>query len=213
MTTLLFIRHGQSQANLDGVFAGNYDAELTKLGYEQAERTAQFIAENYNVDAVYASDLVRAFETGKCIAAPFSLPVIPEPGMREIYAGKWEGVTFEDIVKNFPEEFSKWQEDVGNSRCSGGESTRELSERVLSAVTRIAEENDGKTVAVATHATPVRVLQCILSGASFDDMKDIPWVSNASVTEATYDNGEWKLIKIGEDSHMSDLKTTLPVNV
>ena len=49
-------------ANLEGVFAGNYDAPLTELGYNQAKRTAEFIAENYKVDKVYASDLIRALK-------------------------------------------------------------------------------------------------------------------------------------------------------
>ena len=60
MTRLLFVRHGQSEANLEGVFAGQIDPALTELGYRQAECTAEFIAKTYQVDAVYSSDLQRA---------------------------------------------------------------------------------------------------------------------------------------------------------
>ena len=213
MTTLLLIRHGQSMANLEGVFAGNYDAALTELGYNQAKRTAEFIAENYKVDKVYASDLIRAFETGKCVADRLGLDVIPESNLREIRAGKWEGVPFDDIVSNYPEEYGKWISDVGNSGCPNGESVKELGKRVLGALTSIAQENEGKTIVIATHATPVRVSQCLIGSESLDCMKDIPWVSNASVTEINYDNGKWNLVKVGQDSHLSDLKTNLPANV
>lgn len=213
MTTLLLIRHGQSMANLEGVFAGNYDAPLTELGYNQAKRTAEFIAENYKVDKVYASDLIRAFETGKCVADKLGLDVIPEPNLREIRAGKWEGILFDKIVSDFPKEYAKWMDDVGNSGCPGGETVKELGERVLGALNSIVKENEGKTVVLATHATPVRVSQTLIGYGNLDAMKDVPWVSNASVTEISYDDGEWKLVKIGQDNHLSDLKTNLPANV
>ena len=63
MTTLLLIRHGQSQANLTRCFAGHLDAPLTQLGQQQAACTAEFVANAYSVDAVYGSDLLRAFDT------------------------------------------------------------------------------------------------------------------------------------------------------
>jgi len=200
-------------ANLEGVFAGNYDAPLTELGYNQAKRTAEFIAENYKVDKVYASDLIRAFETGKCVADKLGLDVIPEPNLREIRAGKWEGILFDKIVSDFPKEYAKWMDDVGNSGCPSGETVKELGERVLGALNSIVKENEGKTVVLATHATPVRVSQTLIGYGNLDAMKDVPWVSNASVTEISYDDGEWKLVKIGQDNHLSDLKTNLPANV
>ncbi len=200
-------------ANLEGVFAGNYDAPLTELGYNQAKRTAEFIAENYKVDKVYASDLIRAFETGKCVADKLGLDVIPEPNLREIRAGKWEGILFDKIVSDFPKEYAKWMDDAGNSGCPGGETVKELGERVLGALNSIAKENESKTVVLATHATPVRVSQTLIGYGNLDAMKDVPWVSNASVTEISYDDGEWKLVKIGQDNHLSDLKTNLPANV
>ena len=66
MTTLLLIRHGQSEANKLGVFAGHFDAPLLPLGIEQAKKTAAYIAENYKVDKVYASDLKRDVHTETC---------------------------------------------------------------------------------------------------------------------------------------------------
>lgn len=213
MTTLLLIRHGQSQANLSRVFAGNYDAPLTELGLKQAEKTAEFIAENYRVDCVYASDLIRAFETGKTVANALKLPIIPNDGLREIRAGEWEALPFDDIVVKFPEEYKKWKEDIGNSSCPNGESVKMLGERVMATLTAIAEENDGKTVVVATHATPIRASRTLIEHGNLEPMQDIPWVSNASVTELIYDNGKWSVGKVGQDSHLSDFRTNLPNNV
>ena len=90
MTKLLIIRHGQSQANLDGIFVGHVDSPLSDLGKQQAEVTADFIVSNYHVDAVYASDLERAFYTGKTVADRLGLPITAVRGMREIFAGDWK---------------------------------------------------------------------------------------------------------------------------
>ena len=68
MTRLILIRHGQSQANTLSVFAGHTDSPLTELGMEQAERTAAYVAENYEIAAVYSSDLCRASAVGEKVA-------------------------------------------------------------------------------------------------------------------------------------------------
>lgn len=213
MTKILMVRHGQSEANSLGVFAGHYDIELTELGCRQAQCTAKFIAENYKVDAVYASDLKRAFNTAKYIAREFGLAVVPEKNFREISAGEWEEVKFEDIIKFYGEDYRVWQTDIGNSRCTGGESVKELAKRVCDTLKKVAEENEGKTIVIGTHATPVRVAQCVFGGHTFDEMKNIPWSSNASVTEIVCENGKFAVTKASIDSHLADLKSQLPANV
>ena len=213
MTTLILIRHGESQANRQGIFAGNLNVDLTENGLAQAQKTAEYIVKNYKIDAVYASDLIRAYKTGKTVADLLAIPVIADQCLREIQAGKWEGETFDVIPKKFPADFSLWINDIGNSCCTDGESVKHLGQRILSAVTKIAKENDGKTVAIATHATPIRVLQCLIDGYSFDEMQNIPWVSNCSVTEIRYNDGTWEFVKIGYDEHLVGMRSTLPTNV
>ena len=66
MTTVLLIRHGQSVTNVTQVFTGHYDVPLSPLGQEQARRTAAYLQKNFRIDAIYASDLMRAMQT-----APF----------------------------------------------------------------------------------------------------------------------------------------------
>ena len=213
MTKILMVRHGQSEANNLEVFAGNYDIPLTELGEKQAQCTADFIAENYSVDKVYSSDLKRAFKTAEYIAEKFGLQVIPEKNFREIFAGKWEAVKFDTLATEYAEDWKIWRNDNGNSRCTGGESVKELAKRVCSALEKVAVENEGKTVAIGTHATPVRAAQSVFGGFSFDEMKNIPWASNASVTELVYENGVFTVVEASIDGHLSGLKSQLPANV
>lgn len=212
-TRLLLIRHGQSEANLQGIYAGHSDADLTQLGEQQAVLTAEYIVKNFDVDGIYASDLKRAYSTGRAVADRTGLDVHSIRELREIFAGNWEGVPFEVLQKEYETEYACWINDIGNCRCTGGESVAELKERILSALTKIAQENAGKTIVIATHATPIRAMQCYWSNLELDAMKDIPWVSNASVTEVVYEDGRWELCEIGHDTHLKDLKTVLPDNV
>ena len=211
-TTTLLIRHGQSEANLAGVFGGQIDPDLIENGMRQAEITAKFIEENYKVDAIYASDLTRAYKTGACLAARLGLPIQKEKDFREIFGGEWENKQFSDLPALYPADFAVWKENIGKARCTGGEAVEELGARVFSALSKIERENRGKTVAIATHATPIRALLSIVETGSTAKMQEIPWVSNASVTVLEYD-GEWHVAAASLDEHLKDLRTDLPKTV
>ena len=113
----------------------------------------------------------------------------------------------------YPDEYGVWLHDIGKCKCVDGESVEELGQRVLGTLTRIARENEGRTVVVATHATPVRVTQCLIEHGNLEKMREVPWVSNASVSEIEYCDGTWKCIKMSQDKHLGELCTVLPDNV
>ncbi len=213
MVTLILERHGQSEGNNLKLFTGHTNVGLTPLGIEQVKKSAEYITQNYKIDKIYSSDLKRAVETAKIVADKTGLEIIKSEKLRELFAGKWDGTSFEEIGKNYADDWKIWCDDVGNSRCSGGESVKELGERFLNAITKIAEENDGKTVLIATHATPIRVAQCLLGGKSLDHMKNVPWGANASLTVLEYDKGNWKLVKVSYDEHLGELMTNLPTKM
>lgn len=213
MTTLILVRHGESEANRHDLFAGHFDADLQNRGMEQAKATAKFLHENFKIDKVYASDLKRAYKTGKCIAKVCGLEVIPDENLREISAGEWEGKDFYGLEELYPKEWKVWIGDIGNAYCPGGESTKQLRDRIMGEIEKIAKENDGKTVVLATHATPVRIVETMLRFGDLENMKNVPWVSNASATVISYEDGKWTLIKRSIDEHLGELKTVLPDNV
>ena len=206
MTTLLLIRHGQSCGNRDKRFIGHTDLPLSELGFAQARRTAEYVTSNYQVDKVYASDLVRAYETGKAVADRLGLTVIPEPDVREINLGIWENVSFTEMYDKGEKPFLVWKENMGRTEWPGGESVAEVQERASRALERIAMENDGKTVVVAAHAATIRAVQCLYEGKTLDEIGEIPWVSNASVTVFRYENGEMTVVSAGYDEHLQALR-------
>ena len=213
MTTLLIIRHGQSMGNLEDRFIGQTDSPLSPLGKTQAEITASYIAENYKIDKIYSSDLSRAFDTGKKLSEKTGAEITIDERLREIYAGEWEGLFFKNIIENYKEDFGLWMEDVGKSTCTGGESVKSVYNRAAEVLMEIAKENDGKVIAVTTHATVIRSMLCYINGIPAENMKESKtWVSNASVSVIKYD-GKFEIEAESFDKHLEGYITKLPEDV
>ena len=189
MTRMIFVRHGYSTANEQERFAGHSDFPLAKIGFEQAERVAEYITKNEKVDKIYSSGLLRTTQTVQPTADALGLPVIADHGLREIFAGKWEGMRFDDIFKEYNDDFSVWLHDLAHVRCTGGESAKELFARVSETIVRLGEQNDGKTLLLATHATPMRVVDAFSAGDTYEQIAEHKAPPNASLHIYEYENG------------------------
>lgn len=188
MTRLIFIRHGQSVANAEGRFAGHTDVDLTQIGYAQAESAAQYIASREKIDKIYSSDLKRAHNTALPASRLLGLPINDVEGLREICAGDWEGRLVSEIQVEYEKDFYAWRNDYSHARCTGGESVEELYLRVVPFVKTIARENDGLTLLLASHASPIRAIDCNSRGYDWDRMSDVPFVKNSAFTIFNYDS-------------------------
>ena len=212
MTRIIMIRHGQSEANAQSRFAGHSDFDLTDLGRQQAECAANYL---YNIgerpDVIYASDLLRAHNTAVPIARKFGLEINDTEGLREIFAGSWEAMKVEDIYEKYKDEFITWRMDIANSRCTDGESVAELYERIVKFVCELAEQNDGKTILLASHATPVRAIDCFSHGWGAERIGEVQFVRNSALSFFEYENGAIRPVKVDVVDHLdSNLVTGVP---
>ena len=212
MTRFIMIRHGFSVANNEKKFAGHSDFPLTEIGKKQAERCAEALKDEH-IDAIYASDLSRAFETAIPVAKAHGLTVVPHKGLREIFAGEWEGRTFDELEVKFAESYGTWKNDIGHAHPDGGESVAELYDRILTTLGEISKANEGKTVCIATHATPIRAVCTAAKGFLADKMSEVSWTVNASISLFEYENGRFTAIYTSKTEHLDDLTTKLPTNV
>ena len=208
---LIFVRHGQSMGNLNGTFLGWTDLPLSPLGSEQAKKTAEYLS-SYKIDKIYSSDLLRAYGTGLVLSEKINVEVIKEKRFREIFVGLWENRRFSDLEIEFPNTYGVWKSDIGLSYADEGESVAEMQKRVLEAVLEIAKSNDGKTIAIFTHATVIRALFCYAEGKDLSNMKNVPWASNASVSELGFNDNKFEIVSYSIDEFLGDMKTVLPKN-
>lgn len=213
MTTKLFLlRHGESAANQQHIFASHLPYPLTEKGHEQAEQAALCLRKE-KIDCIYSSDLPRAYETAEHIAKYFLLPIYTHTGLREIYAGKWAGITFEQIAEQYPEDFAVWLDDIGSCCLTGGERVQDMQLRVIKTIEQIVVENTGKTICIATHATVLRALQCYWSGKELCEMKNIEWSANASITSVCYEEDlSFHDLFSGQCSHLDTGNIAVPVH-
>jgi broad specificity phosphatase PhoE len=148
---MLLVRHGQSEWNAAGRWQGQEDPPLTDLGRLQARVAAQRIG---TVDLVVASDLQRAMETASIIAAELGVgPVIVEAGLRERHAGEWQGLTKDDIERQWP----GWLDQ--RRRPPGFEATDPFTQRVTAALDRLAHAHAGAEILVVSHGGVIYVIE------------------------------------------------------
>ena len=212
-THIYIIRHGQSEGNLKNLFLGHTDLDLTELGHKQAELTAEYL-DKVHIDVIYSSDLLRAYNTGKHTADKKGLPIIKDKRLREIYAGEWEGKSFDELIDKYPDEYMNvWRKNIGCARCNGGESVAELRKRFSACVAELAMKNEGKSICIFSHATPIRAIRAEMEGVSLEDMKNVPWAANASVTHIVMENGDFHMLEYGINDFLGDLATQLTSKV
>ena len=207
MTTLIFVRHGQSMANFTKSFAGNMDVELSDLGRKQAELAAEYISENYSIDKIYSSNLKRAYDTALPSAKKLGLDVCATSDFIEINGGRWEGLTFDEIAERYPAEYALWKNDFSKAQCPGGESPRDVYLRIKEVTLKVAKENEGKTILIAAHATVIRAVECFAKDYNENQMGEVEFPHNASINIYTYENGKISPKETNIIEHLGDLAT------
>lgn len=152
---IILVRHGQTEWNRAGKFQGHSDVPLNETGRQQVKVTAAYLAKE-PIEAVYASDLSRAMDTGTAIAAFHGLNPIPDARLRELHMGKWEGLDFNTVYNDFRQEYDAW---YGNPDgvTPGGEGVKDVEARVLDFIFEVSPKYQG-TVAVATHGGVIRAV-------------------------------------------------------
>lgn len=159
MTKLIIIRHGQTLWNLERKYQGHSDIALSDKGIKQAEAVAVRFAKE-KIDAVYASDLSRAYKTAEYIAVRHNLKVHVTPELREIKFGEWEGLTYDQITARWPGMLGKLWTTPDELEIPGGESFHQLKERAYAAIQKIIKEHSGQTVAVVAHGGTIGTILC-----------------------------------------------------
>ncbi len=189
---------------------GHTNLDLSKTGYAQAEATARELS-SWHIDAVYSSDLMRAYNTAKPHAELRGLPVFAERNLRELFVGDWENLKVSEIIERYGEDafHQKWHCGFGTFVFPGGESVQGGCDRFYSAVRDIATKNEGKTVLIAAHAAVIRAFYARLLGIPPERIADeIPFPSNASYSIVSFDGTIFSPVEYSCDSHLADVGIT-----
>ena len=212
MTRLIIVRHAQSESNMAHFYAASTNVNLTELGRKQAQATADYLKDTH-IDVAYCSNLVRVVQTAKPIVSGRNIDFIITRELREINGGGFEGNTYSENEEKYPYEYYMWQNNILNCYCPNGESLYDVYNRISQAFDDIINANRGKTILIATHACPIRVMTNKFLGKPFSELNSTPWAANASVTEIDVDDdNNYSIIKQGYNQHLIDKGLVITVN-
>lgn len=157
-TTIILVRHGQTEWNREERFRGRADVPLNTTGLSQAEALGRRIAAEWQVKAIYSSPLSRAVKTGEAIARHFNLSVQIEPGLVDIDYGEWQGLSPEEARQRWPEAISAWYNAPHTARIPGGESLEGLRARTMNSLAALVARHLGEIIVLVGHTVVNRII-------------------------------------------------------
>ncbi|MDQ8700992.1 histidine phosphatase family protein [Streptomyces sp. LHD-70] len=191
---LVLWRHGQTAWNLERRFQGSTDIELTDEGVAQARRSARLLA-SLKPDAIVASDLKRAAATATELAALTGLDVAHDDALRETYAGHWQGLTHDEIIAQYGEQYAAWKRGEPVRR-GGGELETEVAERAAPVVLGHADKlPDGGTLVVVSHGGTIRTTIGRLLGLDPHHWEGLGGLSNCCWSVLGEGARGWRLLE------------------
>jgi broad specificity phosphatase PhoE len=203
-TDFILVRHGETVWNREGRYQGHTNIDLSERGRAQA-RAAGKKLKTVHLDAAYCSDLQRCRDTAALILEGRSLQAVPRPDLREAYHGLWEGMTFEDARRLYPEDYQLRETDPGRYGCTGGEALNSVQQRLWGAVQEIAAAHPDGTVLLVTHGGSVRALISKVLELDLLNSNRLA-IPNAAVTIFRYSpNGDTRLIQMNDSCHLDGL--------
>lgn len=203
MTELVFVRHGETEANAVGIWQGWSDTALNATGRAQAEAVGRHLAANGGrIEALYTSPLRRALQTAVVIGEHLNLKPQTMDGLKEMHFGRLEGMSLKQVEADYPDVYSRWQ-NKGDATFQWPEGERRdaFFERAAGACRWICRRHEGDTVAIVAHGGTIRA--CL--GHLLPDTLGRWWtyqLDNAGVTRVQVEGCEAELLALNHTGHL-----------
>lgn len=203
ITRLIVVRHGETAWNVAARMQGQLDVGLNATGQWQAGRLGQALADEA-IDAIYSSDLSRAWDTALAIAGPRGLAVRPEPRLRERAFGHFEGLSFTEIEATLPEQARLWRRRDPAFAPEGGESLIAFRDRVTSAATELAARHPDQLVVLVAHGGVMDVLYRAATRQPLEAPRT--WrLGNAAINRMLWTPEGFSLVGWDDSAHLTDM--------
>ena len=196
---LFLIRHGETDWNYQRRYCSFTDLDLNEKGKNQARQVHKILNKEV-IHKVYTSDRKRTCEFAGIVFK--GLPIEKLPDLREIKFGIFEGLTYQEIMKAYPKIYRGWLDDPLNLAIPEGESLNNLAERVRKTLARILSHNRNRTVAIVTHAGPIRVILCDTLNLDLKEIWQIePDLASISIIE--FVKGRGRICLLNDTSYLN----------
>jgi phosphoserine phosphatase len=200
-TTIYFIRHGQTEWNLEKRLQGHMNSPLTKDGEKQAKNLSNHL-EKLQFDAIYSSSSQRAIETTKIILKS-KVEIIQLDELREINMGIWEGKKIQRIQDDDADNYQQFFEEPHLYKpANSGETFNGLLKRMVSTLEEIISNNKGKKILIVSHRFSLKTIINYYYGKELKDLKNLPDIPPASLSKISINQEGHPSVELyGDTSH------------
>ncbi|MFO1380992.1 MAG: histidine phosphatase family protein [Chitinivorax sp.] len=208
-TRFCFVRHGETDWNVQRRLQGHIDTPLNQIGLAQAEATAHGLR-GHRFDALYCSDLIRTLQTARYAAQLLDLPIHLRSALRERHFGAFQGLTYGEAEHHFPADYARFKvRDPGYAILDDGESLLQHRERVQACLLQIAADHPGQTVLIVTHGGVLDIVYRLATGLDMAAPRDFG-IPNAALNWLSHSAGNWQLLQWADQAHLEAALDELP---
>lgn len=186
MTTLWLVRHGQTHANLAGLYSGISETELTALGVSQAQAVGKML-QAVSFDKILCSELGRAQHTTKLIVQQLNTPAIVDPRLNEMNFGDWEMRHHSELQLADAENYAAWCADWQNVVPGNGEGFQAFAKRVSAFCDEIKSQASNENILIVSHQGVLSLMLATLLN-----------MPAASLWHFSIEQGAWSAVDIHE---------------
>ncbi|CAH2213724.1 histidine phosphatase family protein [Tepidibacter aestuarii] len=204
MNRFFIIRHGETFWNIDGRTQGHGDSKLTENGIEQAQKLAEKLSK-YNIDYIYSSDLGRTIQTSEIISNTLSKKVEYKESLREINFGDWEGLTIEEIKRDYPDIYTIWRNEPHNALIPKAENLYKLKQRLLGCINELNKKHENSNIVLVSHGMSIKVLLLSLLESELSNIYRIKQ-DNTALNIVEFRSYGPVIIKTNDTSHLEGEK-------
>ncbi|MCC6852676.1 MAG: histidine phosphatase family protein [Rubrivivax sp.] len=201
-TRVFALRHGETAWNRALRIQGQLDVPLNDTGRWQAGRLAEALADE-GIDAVYSSDLERALATARALAGRLGVPLATERGLRERAFGRFEGATFAEIDRRWPDEAARWRRREPGFGPGGGETLERFHARCVAAASTLAARHPGQAIALVAHGGVLDCLYRAAAGVALQAPRS--WqLGNAAINRLLWHGEGFVLVGWNDSAHLEN---------
>jgi len=203
MKKIYLIRHGETEWNALSKIQGHKDIPLTDKGIEQAKLTGNRLI-NENINAIYCSDLERAYNTAKIIGDKVSAEPNQYREFREINFGIWEGLSNDKLDLKYKNEIGLWRTEPEKIKIEGGESLEEVQTRAINCLNNIIKEEPGENLLIVSHGVTIKTIILGILDMNLSYFKNFT-IENAGLTIIEFRDYNKVLKVLNDTSHLKEI--------
>ncbi len=200
---LYLVSCAETTLDRQGVFQGSAGHQLSRTGIKHAKLLSTHL-QNDGIDSFYSSPYEGAFKTASLLAARHRRGVVRLKDLRDMDYGQWTGSTVKVLKESDPELLIAWQFTPHEYRMPGGETLKEVQERIVRTLESTLSVERGDGVCVVTHAIPIKTALCHFTNEDLSIVWHTPRQDSTALNIIDVEDHEARVVQVGSLKHLGE---------